>query len=53
MGPMVSETQRNIVLGFIEKGKAEGATLSAGGNTITSLGPGDNGGVSVLLSLAM
>ena len=30
-GPMVSERQMNIVLGYIEKGKAEGARLVAGG----------------------
>ncbi len=30
-GPMVSEDQMNIVLGFIEKGVAEGATLAHGG----------------------
>ena len=30
-GPMVSEAQMNIVLGYIEKGKAEGARLIAGG----------------------
>ena len=33
-GPMVSEAQMNIVLGFIEKGKAEGATLAHGGNRV-------------------
>ena len=31
MGPMVSKAQRDIVLGFIEKGKAEGARLVCGG----------------------
>lgn len=30
-GPMVSERQMNIVLGYIEKGKAEGARLVCGG----------------------
>jgi len=30
-GPMVSERQMNIVQGYIEKGKAEGATLAYGG----------------------
>lgn len=30
-GPMVSENQMNIVLGYIEKGKAEGARLVHGG----------------------
>lgn len=34
MGPMVSSSQRDIVMGFIEKGKAEGATLVCGGNVI-------------------
>lgn len=33
-GPMVSETQMNIVLGYIEKGKAEGARLVAGGSRL-------------------
>jgi len=33
-GPMVSENQRNIVMGFIEQGKSEGATLVCGGNAI-------------------
>ncbi len=31
-GPMVSENQMNIVLGYIEKGKAEGARLICGGD---------------------
>lgn len=31
MGPMVSRRQLDIVLGYIEKGKAEGATLLCGG----------------------
>jgi betaine-aldehyde dehydrogenase len=31
IGPMVSERQRGLVLGFIEKGKAEGARLVSGG----------------------
>ena len=30
-GPMVNENQMNIVLGYIEKGKAEGARLVCGG----------------------
>ncbi|PIB24445.1 betaine-aldehyde dehydrogenase [Amylibacter kogurei] len=34
MGPMVSKNQRDIVLGFIEKGKSEGATLITGGNAV-------------------
>ncbi|MDB2372474.1 betaine-aldehyde dehydrogenase [Amylibacter sp.] len=37
-GPMVSEKQRDIVMSFIEKGKAEGATLAFGGNIIESSG---------------
>ena len=36
-GPMVSERQLNIVLSYINKGKAEGARLITGGNRI----PGD------------
>jgi betaine-aldehyde dehydrogenase len=33
-GPMVSEAQLNIVLGYIEKGQAEGARLVHGGKRI-------------------
>ncbi|SDI56654.1 betaine-aldehyde dehydrogenase [Aliiruegeria lutimaris] len=33
-GPMVTSAQRDIVLGYIEKGKAEGATLAYGGKII-------------------
>ncbi|MCA0907948.1 betaine-aldehyde dehydrogenase [Ruegeria marisrubri] len=33
-GPMVSENQMNITLGYIEKGKAEGARLVYGGERI-------------------
>ena len=33
-GPMVSENQMNIVLGYIEKGKAEGARLVHGGTRL-------------------
>ncbi|MFY2824390.1 betaine-aldehyde dehydrogenase [Ruegeria sp. MALMAid1280] len=33
-GPMVSENQMNIALGYIEKGKAEGARLVYGGKRI-------------------
>lgn len=33
-GPMVSSGQRDIVMGFIEQGKTEGATLICGGNVI-------------------
>ncbi|SEW24417.1 betaine aldehyde dehydrogenase [Cognatiyoonia koreensis] len=32
-GPMVSDTQRKIVQAYIQKGVAEGARLTAGGNT--------------------
>ena len=31
MGPLISSTQRERVLGYIEKGKDEGATLAVGG----------------------
>jgi len=31
MGPLISEEQRNRVLGYIEQGKASGSTLVAGG----------------------
>ncbi|MCL4118876.1 UNVERIFIED_CONTAM: hypothetical protein GTU68_036201 [Idotea baltica] len=34
MGPMVSKNQRDIVMAFIEKGKAEGATLITGGSAV-------------------
>ncbi len=37
-GPMVSDQQRQIVLGFIEKGVAEGAHLVTGGKAVD--GPG-------------
>ncbi|GGE50883.1 betaine-aldehyde dehydrogenase [Actibacterium pelagium] len=37
-GPMVSEAQRAIVESYIEKGKAEGATLSYGGNRLDRKG---------------
>ena len=37
-GPMVSERQLNIVLSYINKGKAEGARLITGGNRIPSDG---------------
>lgn len=33
-GPMVSERQMNIVLGYIDKGKAEGARLVTGGQRL-------------------
>lgn len=35
IGPLVSEAQMNDVLGYIEKGKAEGATLVTGGYRYT------------------
>ncbi len=38
IGPMVSERQRDIVMGFIEKGVEEGATLVIGGKALP--GPG-------------
>ena len=37
-GPMVSERQRDIVEGFIAKGKEEGARLVAGGNRVDQPG---------------
>ena len=37
-GPMVSESQRQIVMGYIEKGIAEGARLITGGNTVAGDG---------------
>lgn len=38
MGSLVSEEQMNRVLGYIDKGKAEGATLLAGGNRVGDTG---------------
>ncbi|SNY91361.1 betaine aldehyde dehydrogenase [Cohaesibacter sp. ES.047] len=38
IGPMVSDKQRQIVLGYIEKGQAEGAKLVAGGHAIKGEG---------------
>ncbi len=38
LGPMVSEDQLRIVLGYIEKGKAEGARLAYGGNRLNQPG---------------
>ncbi len=41
MGPLVSRAQREKVLGYIEKGKAEGARLVTGGgipNTVSAEG---------------
>ncbi|MFY0622811.1 MAG: betaine-aldehyde dehydrogenase [Pelagimonas sp.] len=37
-GPMVSKSQREIVLSYIEKGKAEGARLAYGGTAIDGNG---------------
>jgi betaine-aldehyde dehydrogenase len=37
-GPMVSEQQMNIVLGYIEAGKAEGARLVTGGTRVDRAG---------------
>jgi betaine-aldehyde dehydrogenase len=37
-GPMVSQRQLDIVLGYIDKGKAEGARLVYGGNAIDGKG---------------
>ncbi len=37
-GPMVSENQMNIALGYVEKGKAEGARLVYGGERIEGEG---------------
>ncbi|GAA4225581.1 betaine-aldehyde dehydrogenase [Sagittula marina] len=34
IGPMVSEAQMNIVLGYLDKGKAEGARLICGGTRL-------------------
>ncbi|MFD0917576.1 betaine-aldehyde dehydrogenase [Pseudahrensia aquimaris] len=34
LGPMVSKAQLDIVTGYIEQGKAEGATLLCGGDTL-------------------
>ncbi|MDN4493061.1 aldehyde dehydrogenase family protein [Ureibacillus aquaedulcis] len=38
MGAIVSEAQMNSILGYIEKGKAEGATLKTGGYRLTDNG---------------
>ncbi|MGH9084593.1 MAG: aldehyde dehydrogenase family protein [Acidimicrobiales bacterium] len=40
MGPLVSRTQRERVLGYIEKGKAEGARLVCGGGVPSHLPKG-------------
>ncbi len=34
MGPMISRAQRDLVMGFVEKGKSEGARLICGGNIV-------------------
>jgi aldehyde dehydrogenase (NAD+) len=41
MGPCVNEGQLESVLGYIEKGAAEGATLLCGGRRLTADGLGD------------
>ncbi|MER1984513.1 MAG: aldehyde dehydrogenase family protein [Solibacillus sp.] len=38
MGAIVSEAQMNSILGYVEKGKAEGATLKTGGYRLTDNG---------------
>ena len=38
MGPMVSEAQMKIVLGYIERGRSEGATLVTGGERLDRSG---------------
>jgi aldehyde dehydrogenase (NAD+) len=40
MGPLISEKQRSRVLGYIEKGVAEGATLAVGGQRPSDLPKG-------------
>ena len=40
MGPLVAERQVDRVLGYIDKGKAEGATLATGGGRPKDLGKG-------------
>ncbi|HEY7071580.1 MAG TPA: aldehyde dehydrogenase, partial [Acidimicrobiales bacterium] len=40
VGPLVAERQRDRVLGYIEKGKAEGATLTVGGGRPAGLDKG-------------
>jgi aldehyde dehydrogenase (NAD+) len=39
-GSLVSEQQMQTVLGYVEKGQAEGAKLVAGGSRVTTLGNG-------------
>ena len=40
LGPLASASQRDTVLGFVEKGKQEGATLAAGGGRPEALAKG-------------
>ncbi len=40
MGPLISEKQRERVLGYVEKGIAEGATLALGGGRPAAFGRG-------------
>jgi len=38
MGPVISASQRNSIMGYIEQGKAEGARLVTGGNIVEERG---------------
>ncbi|WP_163935979.1 aldehyde dehydrogenase [Paraferrimonas sp. SM1919] len=38
MGPVINKTQQDSILGFIEQGKAQGATLVTGGEALASDG---------------
>ena len=40
LGPMVSRAQQQVVLGWIEKGKADGATLAFGGHDVPTMADG-------------
>ena len=40
LGPMVSRNQQQVVLGWIEKGKADGATLAFGGHDVPTMADG-------------
>jgi len=40
LGPQVSQAQLESVLGYVKKGREEGATLSLGGERNTAAGPG-------------
>ena len=40
MGPLISEEQRERVLGYVERGRAEGAELVLGGGRADDRGPG-------------